>query len=141
MKRIYAFAIGLAMLVAPLWTIGGESAVLGEKGGGIAYRFHARDLHLVLGPGPGGAPVHFRVTIGGKAPGDGHGADTDAEGLGVVSEQPLYQLVERPAKSAITRSRSNSSILACRRSDCPWPRSCPSGCATPGCGPASRPPP
>ena len=77
------------------WTIGGESAVLDEKGGSIAYRFHARDLHLVLGPGPGGAPVHFRVTIDGKPPGDGHGADTDAEGLGVVKEQRLYQFVRQ----------------------------------------------
>jgi cytochrome c biogenesis protein CcdA/thiol-disulfide isomerase/thioredoxin len=77
------------------WTIGGESAVLNEKGGSIAYRFHARDLHLVLGPGPSGAPVHFRVTIDGKAPGEGHGADADAEGLGVVTEQRLYQLVRQ----------------------------------------------
>jgi cytochrome c biogenesis protein CcdA/thiol-disulfide isomerase/thioredoxin len=77
------------------WTIGGESAVLNEKGGSIAYRFHARDLHLVLGPGPSGAPVHFRVMIDGKAPGEGHGADTDAEGLGVVTEQRLYQLVRQ----------------------------------------------
>jgi len=77
------------------WTIGGESAVLNEKGGSIAYRFHARDLHLVLGPGPSGAPVHFRVTIDGKAPGEGHGADTDAEGLGVVTQQRLYQLLRQ----------------------------------------------
>jgi cytochrome c biogenesis protein CcdA/thiol-disulfide isomerase/thioredoxin len=77
------------------WTIGGESAVLNEKGGSIAYRFHARDLHLVLGPGPSGAPIHFRVTIDGKAPGEGHGADTDAEGLGVVTQQRLYQLVRQ----------------------------------------------
>jgi cytochrome c biogenesis protein CcdA/thiol-disulfide isomerase/thioredoxin len=77
------------------WTIGGESAVLNEKGGSIAYRFHARDLHLVLGPGPGGAPIHFRVTIDGKPPGEGHGADADAEGLGVVTEQRLYQLVRQ----------------------------------------------
>jgi hypothetical protein len=77
------------------WTIGGESAVLNEKGGSIAYRFHARDLHLVLGPGPSNAPIRFRVTIDGKAPGEGHGADTDAEGLGVVTEQRLYQLVRQ----------------------------------------------
>jgi cytochrome c biogenesis protein CcdA/thiol-disulfide isomerase/thioredoxin len=77
------------------WTIGGESAVLNEKGGSIAYRFHARDLHLVLGPGPSGAPVHFRVTIDEKAPGEGHGADTDGEGLGVVTQQRLYQLVRQ----------------------------------------------
>jgi hypothetical protein len=77
------------------WSIGGESAVLDEKGGSIAYRFHARDLHLVLGPGSSGAPVRFRVTIDGKAPGEGHGADTDAEGLGVVTQQRLYQLVRQ----------------------------------------------
>jgi hypothetical protein len=77
------------------WTIGGESAVLNEKGGSIAFRFHARDLHLVLGPGPSGAPVRFRVTIDGRAPGEGHGADTDAEGLGVVTQQRLYQLVRQ----------------------------------------------
>jgi cytochrome c biogenesis protein CcdA/thiol-disulfide isomerase/thioredoxin len=77
------------------WTIGGESAVLNEKGGSIAYRFHARDLHLVLGPGPSGAPVRFRVTIDGKAPGERHGEDTDGEGLGVVTQQRLYQLVRQ----------------------------------------------
>jgi cytochrome c biogenesis protein CcdA/thiol-disulfide isomerase/thioredoxin len=77
------------------WTIGGESAVLNEKGGSIAYRFHARDLHLVLGPGPDGAPVHFRVTIDGMAPGDNHGADADADGQGVVTQQRLYQLVRQ----------------------------------------------
>jgi cytochrome c biogenesis protein CcdA/thiol-disulfide isomerase/thioredoxin len=81
--------------VAGDWTIGRESAVLNEKGGSIAYRFHARDLHLVLGPGTSGAPIHFRVTIDGKAPGEGHGADADAEGLGVVTEQRLYQLVRQ----------------------------------------------
>jgi hypothetical protein len=81
--------------VAGAWTIGKESAVLNEKGGGIAYRFHARDLHLVMGPGPDGSPVHFRVTIDGTAPGESHGADTDAEGMGVVERQRLYQLVRQ----------------------------------------------
>ncbi len=81
--------------VAGAWTIGGESAVLDEKGGGIAYRFHARDLHLVMGPGADGSPVRFRVTIDGSAPGDSHGADTDAAGAGVVERQRLYQLVRQ----------------------------------------------
>jgi cytochrome c biogenesis protein CcdA/thiol-disulfide isomerase/thioredoxin len=81
--------------VAGNWTIGGESATLNQKGGAIAYRFHARDLHLVLGPGPEGAPVHFRVTIDGAAPGTSHGADVDAEGMGVVEGQRLYQLVRQ----------------------------------------------
>ncbi len=77
------------------WTIGGEDAVLNERNGGIVYRFHARDLHLVLGPGPNGKPVRFRVTIDGAPPGAGHGADADAEGLGVVTEHRLYRLVRQ----------------------------------------------
>ena len=77
------------------WTVGGEHAVLNDKDGGIVYRFHARDLHLVLGPAPEGGPVHFRVTIDGAAPGDSHGADVDAGGQGVVTDQRLYQLVRQ----------------------------------------------
>jgi cytochrome c biogenesis protein CcdA/thiol-disulfide isomerase/thioredoxin len=75
------------------WTIDKDKAVLDEQDGAIAYRFHARDLHLVLGPGPGGKPVRFRVTIDGVAPGANHGADVDSEGQGVVSEERLYQLI------------------------------------------------
>ncbi len=77
------------------WTIAGERASLNEKEGGIVYRFHARDLHLVLGPGEDGKPVRFRVTIDGAAPGDSHGADVDAEGQGTVTDQRLYQLVRQ----------------------------------------------
>ncbi len=77
------------------WTIGGEHAALNAGDGRIVYRFHARDLHLVLGPAPEGKPVRYRVTIDGKAPGDNHGADVDAEGNGVVSGQRLYQLVRQ----------------------------------------------
>ncbi|MGO4403820.1 cytochrome c biogenesis protein DipZ [Bosea sp. RAF48] len=77
------------------WTIAGESAGLGRAGGGIAYRFSARDLHLVLGPGPGGKPVRFKVAIDGAAPGADHGADVDAEGNGTVSETRLHQLVRQ----------------------------------------------
>jgi cytochrome c biogenesis protein CcdA/thiol-disulfide isomerase/thioredoxin len=76
------------------WTVGAERAVLDKKDGAIAYRFHARDLHLVLGPS-GEAPVHFRVTIDGRAPGASHGADTDADGNGVITGQRLYQLVRQ----------------------------------------------
>jgi cytochrome c biogenesis protein CcdA/thiol-disulfide isomerase/thioredoxin len=75
------------------WTIGRESARLEAPGGRIVYRFRGRDLHLVLGPGPDGSPVRFRVTIDGKAPGRDHGVDTDAAGNGVVDSQRLYQLV------------------------------------------------
>jgi cytochrome c biogenesis protein CcdA/thiol-disulfide isomerase/thioredoxin len=80
------------------WTIGKEDAVLNEKDGRIVYRFHARDLHLVLGPGPEGAPVRFRVTIDGAAPGDSHGADADADGQGIVTGQRLYQLIRQSGK-------------------------------------------
>ena len=77
------------------WIIGGENASLNEVGGSIVYRFHARDLHLVLGPAPDGKPVRFRVTIDGARPGDNHGTDVDADGQGVVTGQRLYQLIRQ----------------------------------------------
>ena len=81
--------------LAGAWTVGAQYATLDKKDGAISYRFHARDLHLVLGPGADGAPVHFRVTIDGAAPGESHGADVDASGEGVVTENRLYQLVRQ----------------------------------------------
>jgi cytochrome c biogenesis protein CcdA/thiol-disulfide isomerase/thioredoxin len=77
------------------WTVRGEDAVLNEAGGSIVYRFHARDLHLVLGPAGDGKPIRFRVTVDGKAPGADHGTDTDADGRGVIDSQRLYQLVRQ----------------------------------------------
>jgi cytochrome c biogenesis protein CcdA/thiol-disulfide isomerase/thioredoxin len=62
---------------------------------GISFRFHARDLHLVLGPSSDGKAVRFRVTIDGHAPGSDHGIDTDAEGYGTVTEDRLYQLIRQ----------------------------------------------
>jgi len=76
-----------------IWTVGDEKAVLDKAPGKIIFRFHARDLHLVLGPGE--KPVRFRVTVDGAAPGAAHGADTDAGGNGTVTEQRLYQLVRQ----------------------------------------------
>jgi cytochrome c biogenesis protein CcdA/thiol-disulfide isomerase/thioredoxin len=61
----------------------------------IIYRFHARDLHLVLGPSKAGKPIRFRVTIDGKTPGADHGMDTDADGYGTVNEDRLYQLIRQ----------------------------------------------
>jgi cytochrome c biogenesis protein CcdA/thiol-disulfide isomerase/thioredoxin len=78
------------------WTDGAEHADLEKAPGKIAFRFHARDLHLVLGPGPDGKPVRFRVKLDGAAPGEAHGMDTDAEGAGVVTQQRLYQLIRQP---------------------------------------------
>jgi cytochrome c biogenesis protein CcdA/thiol-disulfide isomerase/thioredoxin len=78
------------------WTLGAEHTDLDRAGGGIVYRFHARDLHLVLGPSPDGTPVRFRVTIDGAPPGASHGADVNADGKGVVAGQRLYQLIRQP---------------------------------------------
>ena len=79
--------------------MGGEFAQA-ATGGSIAMRFHARDLHMVLGRGAAGRPVRFRVTIDGKAPGAAHGADTDALGYGTINEDRLYQLVRQPGMIA-----------------------------------------
>ncbi|KAF1024230.1 MAG: Protein DipZ [Pseudomonas sp.] len=78
------------------WNIGGQQASLAAANGKIVYRFHARDLHLVLGPGADGKPVRFKVTIDGQAPGDAHGTDVAPDGTGTVTEQRLYQLVRQP---------------------------------------------
>jgi cytochrome c biogenesis protein CcdA/thiol-disulfide isomerase/thioredoxin len=75
------------------WTVGGQSATLNKTDGAIAFRFHARDLHLVLGPSADGKPVRFRVTIDGAKPGESHGADVNSDGEGVVTDHRLYQLV------------------------------------------------
>ena len=64
-------------------------------GASISFKFHARDLHLVLGPDSDGSPVRFRVTIDGQALGANHGVDTDADGYGVVTGNRLYQLVRQ----------------------------------------------
>jgi cytochrome c biogenesis protein CcdA/thiol-disulfide isomerase/thioredoxin len=82
------------------WTVGNERALLNDKDGSIVYRFHARDLHLVLGPAAEGKPVRFVVTVDGKAPGAAHGVDVDADGQGVVTAQRLYQLVRTPGAVA-----------------------------------------
>ena len=72
-----------------------EKAILAAAPGKITFRFYARDLHLVLGPGKDGKPVHFRVTLDGAAPADNHGADTDSSGAGVIDGQRLYQLIRQ----------------------------------------------
>jgi thiol-disulfide isomerase/thioredoxin len=79
------------------WTVGREASVLDEPGGRIAYRFHARDVHLVMGPASRGAPVPFRVLLDGQPPGPAHGADVTERGEGVVRDQRLHQLIrQRP---------------------------------------------
>ena len=77
------------------WTIERERARLNAAPGRIAYRFHARDLNLVMGPAANGGAVRFRLLVDGRAPGDNHGADVDAQGLGNAREQRLYQLIRQ----------------------------------------------
>jgi cytochrome c biogenesis protein CcdA/thiol-disulfide isomerase/thioredoxin len=77
------------------WTDRAQSASLGSAPGRIVYRFHARDLHLVLGRAADGSPIRFRVKLDGQAPGPNHGVDTDAEGNGRVTEHRLYQLIRQ----------------------------------------------
>jgi hypothetical protein len=74
------------------WTIGREKVVLDRAGGSIAYRFHARDAHLVLSPGTR-EPIPFRVFLDGAAPGPSHGVDVDEDGNGLLRDSRLYQLV------------------------------------------------
>ncbi|HEX4241255.1 MAG TPA: cytochrome c biogenesis protein DipZ [Steroidobacteraceae bacterium] len=81
--------------LAGSWAVDPEKAVLRAAPGRIEFRFLARDLHLVLGPGSDGKPIRYRVLLDGAAPGASHGADTDADGGGVVTEQRLYQLIRQ----------------------------------------------
>jgi thiol-disulfide isomerase/thioredoxin len=78
------------------WTMKDRQAVLNEAAGRITYRFHARDLHLVMGPPAPGTSVRFRVMIDGHPPHGAHGADIDTEGYGTVTEPRLYQLIRQP---------------------------------------------
>ena len=78
------------------WTMKRETAALNKPNGSIAYRFHARDLHLVMGPASPGTSVRFRVLIDGRPPGAAHGIDVDEQGNGTVTQQRLYQLIRQP---------------------------------------------
>lgn len=86
--------------LAGTWQVGGAHATLDSATGRIVYRFHARDLNLVLGPAKNGKPIRFRVSIDGAPPGAAHGVDVDAKGDGTVTEHRLYQLVRQPGKVA-----------------------------------------
>jgi cytochrome c biogenesis protein CcdA/thiol-disulfide isomerase/thioredoxin len=77
------------------WKVGLESAVLESASGKVVFRFHARDLHLVVGPIKNGKSIRFKVTLDGTAPGDDHGSDTDTAGAGTVQDHRLYQLIRQ----------------------------------------------
>jgi len=80
---------------AGAWTLRADSAQAAQSGSRIVYRFHARDLHLVMGPSTPGARVRFRVTIDGQPPGDAHGVDVDAQGAGMLDAPRMYQLIRQ----------------------------------------------
>jgi thiol-disulfide isomerase/thioredoxin len=77
------------------WNIGAERATLKSASGKIVFRFHSRDLHMVLGPSKNGTPVRFKVTVNGTAPADDHGSDSAADGTGEIKEPQMYQLVRQ----------------------------------------------
>ena len=98
MRRAYAVPPRLRLnqwALSGEWTLKTEAAVLNAAGGRIAYRFHARDLHLIMGPSERRGAVRFRVLIDGQPPGASHGSDVDDHGSGTVTEQRLYQLVRQ----------------------------------------------
>src|SRR6266849_309900 len=97
--RVYAAPARFSLnhwALAGDWTVQKQATVLNQAHGRIAYRFHARDLHLVMGPAVRGTAVRFRVLIDGQPPGATHGIDVDAQGNGTVTEQRLYQLIRQP---------------------------------------------
>ena len=97
-RRVYSAPGRLALNSWALtgdWTMKSGSVVLNKPSGRIVYRFHARDVNLVMGPAARGKSVRFRVLIDGKAPGAARGGDVDEQGNGIVTEQRTYQLVRQ----------------------------------------------
>jgi thiol-disulfide isomerase/thioredoxin len=92
------------------WTIERGASVLNRADGGIAFRFHARDVHLVMGPRARGTSVPFRVLVDGEPPGDAQGLDVDEQGHGTLSQQRLHQLIRE--RGAITDRSFEITYLA-----------------------------
>ena len=102
-SRVYAVPAALRLnqwALAGDWAVRGGGIALNQPGGRIAFRFHGRDLHLVMGPPTGGHPARFRVSLDGRAPGGSHGLNVDAQGNGVAGDQRLYQLIRQPTPIA-----------------------------------------
>jgi hypothetical protein len=78
------------------WTVRRDATALNKAGGSITYRFHARDLHLVMRPATPGASVQFRVLVDGQPPGSARGIDVDEQGFGTMTEQRMYTLIRQP---------------------------------------------
>jgi len=105
-RRVYAAPPRLGLnhwALSGEWTVERRATLLHAANGRIAYQFHARDLHLVMGPAARGGSVRFRVLIDGQPPGAAHGGDVDDQGNGAVAEQRLYQLIRQPAAIADRR--------------------------------------
>jgi thiol-disulfide isomerase/thioredoxin len=77
------------------WTMTREFSVANQANGKVTFRFHARDVHLVMGPATRGSILHYRVTIDGQPPGASHGVDVDAQGLGTLDQPRMYQLIRQ----------------------------------------------
>jgi thiol-disulfide isomerase/thioredoxin len=98
-KRVRGAAARLSL---NQWTLSGDwvsrrdAVALTKPNGRIAFRFHARDVNLIMGPAPGGTAVRFRVLIDGKPAAAAHGTDVDDQGNGIVAEQRLFQLIRQP---------------------------------------------
>ena len=96
---VYAIPARLSLnrwALAGDWTLGKEAIVLNQAKGRIAYCFHARDLHFVMGPAARGTSVRFRVLLDGQPPGTAHGVDIDDQGSGTATELRMYQLIRQP---------------------------------------------
>jgi thiol-disulfide isomerase/thioredoxin len=78
-----------------LWNVGAERSALQAPPGKVVFRFHSRDLHMVLGPAKDGSPIRFKLTLDGAAPGDNHGVDSGPDGSGEVLKPRLYQLIRQ----------------------------------------------
>ena len=102
--RNFARGVPASALRLNQWTLSGDwdverrAAVLNAPDGQIAFRFHARDVHLVMGPSARGASVRFRVSVDDEPPGDAHGLDVDEQGEGSVTQQRLHQLIREPGR-------------------------------------------
>jgi thiol-disulfide isomerase/thioredoxin len=92
------------------WAVERGASILNAAGGSIAFRFHARDVHLVMSPGARGTSVPFEVHVDGEPPGDAHGTDVDEQGRGTLSQQRLYQLVRQ--RGSITDRTFEITFLA-----------------------------
>jgi thiol-disulfide isomerase/thioredoxin len=77
------------------WNVGAERATLESAPGKIVFRFHARDVHMVLGPSKNQAPIRFTVKVNGAAPGNDHGSDSTADGTGEIRQPRMYQLIRQ----------------------------------------------